>query len=79
MVHLHRHSMDEDYIEVVDSCTFCQFARKYLVKPGPKSGIERRTFYDMDDSAVQGHRDKVSIIKYPIFVFQNCIIFRLEV
>ena len=59
-LHLHQHSMSDDYIEVVDSCTFCQFARIHLETPGQKSGIERRTFYDMQDSAVKDHVDRVS-------------------
>ena len=60
-LHLHRHSMeDEGYFEVQDSATFCQYAKKNMETPGPKSGIERRTFYDMKDETIKARSAEVN-------------------
>ena len=52
-INLERHDADkEDYIEVLNSETFVKFSNKHLTKPGPKSGIKERMFYDLKESKV---------------------------
>ena len=40
-------------MHVGDSESFCQFGKKFLGKPGPKSGIKGRTFYDLPDDIIK--------------------------
>lgn len=49
----------ENTIEVVDSSTFCAFGDEYLVTPGPRSGIERRTFHDLKDVDIKARSGEV--------------------
>ena len=42
-----------DHVEVLDSESFVKFGRKQLTKPGPKSGIKERKFYDLKKELVQ--------------------------
>ena len=59
-LHLIRQSADsDDWIEVKDSQSFCKFGEKYLAKPGPRSGIEKRLFYDLNKATVALQRDEV--------------------
>ena len=51
----------ENTIEVVDSSTFCKFGDEYLVTPGPRSGIERRSFHDLQDEEIKARADEVVI------------------
>ena len=47
-IHLQRHNAEDPaHFEVVDSETFARFGEKYLAKPGPKSAIEKRMFFDL--------------------------------
>ena len=63
-LYLTRHSADaEDLLEVHDSQSFCTFGEKYLAKPGPQSGIERRTFHDLKPATVAMRRDEVHVFK----------------
>ena len=52
-IHLTRHIQDDQYIEVKDSETFCDFGNLSMAKPGPKSGIEKRTFANLDGEIIQ--------------------------
>ena len=58
-IHLTRHVVDEDYIEVLDSASFCEFGVKYLEKPGPRAAIERRTFFDLKDDVIKKRKEEV--------------------
>ena len=58
----------ENTIEVVSSSTFCQFGDEYLVTPGPRSGIERRTFHDLKDKDIKARSEEVN--KMIVFYFK---------
>ena len=45
-----------EYIEVKDSKSVCQFRNQQMAVPGPKSGIKRRTFFDLQGEAVKQRR-----------------------
>lgn len=62
-MHLQRHQAGEDYIEVKDSASYVKFGRKFLVKPGDRSGIEYRTFYDLEDSDIKLRSQEVTGVK----------------
>ena len=49
----------ENTIEVVDSLTICEFGDEYLVTPGPRSGIERRSFHNLQDKDIKARADEV--------------------
>lgn len=57
LLHLQRCIEEE---EVSDSATFSKFGKKYMEQPGPKSGIERRTFYDLKKETIKERTDEVS-------------------
>ena len=57
-----RHRLDSEYIEVLDSASFCEFGAKYLEKPGPRAGIEKRTFFDLKDEIIKQRTEEVMII-----------------
>jgi hypothetical protein len=61
LLHLHRSMEAENYKEVVDSATFCDFGRTNLVKPGPRSGMEKRTFHDLKTETIKERSEEVSI------------------
>ena len=61
-MHLNRHVEDEDYLEVVDSASFTEFGKTFLATPGPKSGIEKRTFYNLTDEEIKLRAEQVKII-----------------
>ena len=55
--------MERDGNEEVNSSeTFCRFGRKYLERPGPRSGIERRTFYDLKTETIADRTNEVHFI-----------------
>ena len=62
-MHLQRHQGGEDYIQVKDSASYVLFGEKYLEKPGDRSGIERRTFYDLDDENIKLRSQEVTGVK----------------
>ena len=67
----------ENTIEVVSSSTFCQFGDEYLVTPGPRSGIERRTFHDLKDEDIKARSEEVNkiilfFIIVDLFLSQRC-------
>ena len=43
----------ENTIEVVDSLTLSEFGDEYLVTPGPRPGIERQSFHDLQDKEIK--------------------------
>ena len=51
----------ENYKEVVDSATCCDFGWTNLVKPGPRSGMEKRTFHDLKPETIKERSEEVSI------------------
>ena len=51
--------VNDDYIEVLDSASFCEFGVKYLEKPGPRAAIERRTFFDLKDEVIKERKKEV--------------------
>ena len=53
----------ENTIEVVDSVTFCEFGNEYLVTPGQRSGIERRSFHNLEDEDIKARSDEVLTIQ----------------
>ena len=56
--HMEKHNAElPDYIEVLNSETFVKFGEKYLSKPGPKSGIEMRKFFDLKENIVKDRID----------------------
>ena len=58
--HLHRSDMNaENYRDVVDSASFCEFGKATLSKPGPRSGIERRTFYNLPNEIIKLRKQEV--------------------
>ena len=59
-MHLRRHSMeDNEYFEILDSLTFVEYGRSHLAQPGPRSGIERRTFHDLKKETIKERTDEV--------------------
>ena len=55
---MERHNAEESgYIEVTNSDSFVQFGAKHLAKPGPKSGIEKRKFFDLKERVVRDRID----------------------
>ena len=54
-----RHKVDDDYIEVLDSASFCKFGVKYLEKPGPRASIEKRTFFDLKEEMIRERKKEV--------------------
>ena len=61
-MHKTRHQGGE--FEVVDSSSFCEFGKKYLSTPGPRSGINSRTFHDLQDEEIRARAEEVIITKY---------------
>ena len=47
---------------MLDSASFCEFGEKYLEKPGPRAGIEKRTFFDLKDEIIKQRTEDVMII-----------------
>ena len=43
----------ENTIEVVDSLTLSEFDDEYLVTPGSRPGIDRRSFQDLQDKEIK--------------------------
>lgn len=63
-IHLQRHNAeDADHIDVVNSETFVMFGEKYLSNPGPKSGIERRKFWDLKEELVNDRKSEKPAFK----------------
>ena len=62
-MHLQRHQAGEDYIEVKDSASYVKFGEKFLVKPGERSGIEYRTFHDLEDDDIKLRSQEVTGVK----------------
>ena len=60
----------ENYKEVVDSATFCDFGRTNLVKPGPRSGMEKRTFHDLQMETIMERTDGILKIMYRLLVLR---------
>ena len=60
-MHVTRHQAGDDYVEVTDSSTFSKFGKQFLEKPGPRSGIERRTFHDLKDEDIKKRTQEVEI------------------
>ena len=70
--YLHHHSIEEDgYKEVLDSLSFSEFGANSLCQPGPRSGIERRTFNDLSSETIKERRDEVifQLKSYQIDIF----------
>ena len=60
--HLHQHDKEADgYFEVLDSSSLCKFGQDHLSKPGEKSGIERRTFFELEDAVIKERSTEVKI------------------
>ena len=52
-MHLTRHNTDDEgHIEVVNSETFARFGEQHMARPGCKSGIKERRFYDLKKETV---------------------------
>ena len=62
-MHLQRHLAGDDYIEVKDSASYVKFGEKFLIKPGERSGIECRTFYDLKDDDIKLRSQEVTGVK----------------
>ena len=56
---LHRTRHEGGEIEVVDSTTFCKFGERFLATPGPRSGIEKRTFKELRDEDIKARAEEV--------------------
>ena len=62
--HLHRHDMeDSQYQDLLDSLSVAEYGKQRMSQPGPRSGIERRTFHDLRPETIKERRDEV---KYKI-------------
>ena len=54
-----RRATDGAYLEVRNSSTFCQFGEMELAKTGPRSGIEKRYFYHLEDEPIKDRAKEV--------------------
>ena len=61
-IHVNRHIRDGDSIDVIDSCSFCEFGEKYLATPGPRANIEKRTFFDLPSEVIKQRAEEVIIM-----------------
>ena len=60
--HLHQHDREaEGYYEVLDSSSLCMFGQQYLSTPGKSSGIERRTFFELEDAVIKERSAEVDL------------------
>ena len=60
--HLHQHDREADgYYEVLDSSSLCKFGQEHLATPGKGSGIERRTFFELEDAVIKERSAEVEI------------------
>ena len=78
-IHLTRHKIDHEYIEVVDSASFCEFGVKYLEKPGPRAGIEKRTFFDLKDEEIKQRSEEVRYIFTQNDIYTQYLLIRFPV
>ena len=58
-IHLTRRTQNQDYLEVKDSRSFSRFGEDNMGRPGPKSGIEKRLFYHLDENSIKGRSEEV--------------------
>ena len=75
-MHKTRHQRGE--LEVLDSASFCVFGEKYLATPGPRSGIEKRTFHELRDEDIKARAEEVCLYSN-MNVSLILLLFRLEV
>ena len=60
--HLHQHEREVDgYYEVLDSSSLCKFGQDHLSTPGKNSGIERRTFFELEDAVIKERSTEVKL------------------
>ena len=50
---------DKAYIEAKDSTTFCQFGQKDLSQTEPRSGIQKREFFHLEETLVMDRSREV--------------------
>ena len=62
-INIQRHKGGDDFLEVTNSASYAKFGEKYLEKPGSISGIERRTFHDLEDRDIKS-RSQEGYITY---------------
>ena len=55
---------------MLDSASFCEFGVKYLEHPGPRAGIEKRTFFDLKDQIIKERTEEVMLF----LKFKDCLI-----
>ena len=52
-IHLTRREYNETYLEIKDSTSFRQFGEENVRNMGPKSQLETRLFYHLDNAVIQ--------------------------
>ena len=58
---------------MLDSASFCEFGAKYLEKPGPRAGIEKRTFFDLKDEIIKERNENVmKFLKFKDYIILIC-------
>ena len=58
-IHLTRRTQNQDYLEIKDSKSFRKFVEDNMGRPGPKSDIERRLFYHLDENSIKERSEEV--------------------
>ena len=60
-LHLTRQTENASYVELKDSLTFTEFGNQTMAKPGPRSGIKERIFYNLTEEDIKARTSEVIV------------------
>ena len=58
-IHLTRRQHGDECLEVTDSSTFCMFGNQNMQNPGPRSSLDKRQFYHLNETSILERAEEV--------------------